>query len=311
MRMDWPLIGAITGPVVCAVLIGVGGFVLLRSGSDDARNAPPSPVLLSARRADVAVSPDLQLFPNPAAATSGAAARVPANKRPPSSPPLSPADKRPSSDPQLIPADERPPGPQLALADGPQLFPADERPPISYQLFPADERPTIGYQLFPPEESATSGDAASGAEPPRPIPAAPPVARPLRPKEQEKIAMAYAPPTPKPQVHPQVQPEPSKLVDHRNDGVLTMAEIGRLKSNLRLTPDQEPYWRPVQAELLQIGRLQMKQINNQQKPDVPQSEFQRLYYAARPLLAVLRPDQKERVRGLCRSMGYGSVASMI
>jgi len=287
MRMDWPLIGAVTGPVVCAVLIGSGGFVLLRSGSEEARKPPPSPVLWSARRADVAASPDLQLFPNSAAATSGAAARVP-------------ADKRPSTSPQLVPADER-------ISSGPQLIPADERPAISYQLFPADERPTASYQLFPPEPTATSGDAPGRADR---VPVAPAVPRPLR-KEQEKIAMAYAPPTPKPQIHPQVQVESPKIADHRNDGVLTMAEIGRLKSNLRLTPEQEPYWRPVQAELLQIGRLQQKQINNQQKPEVPQSEFQRLYYAARPLLAVLRPDQKERVRGLCRSMGYGSVASMI
>ncbi len=94
-------------------------------------------------------------------------------------------------------------------------------------------------------------------------------------------------------------------------GVLTMAEIARLKSSLRLTADQEPHWRPVEAQLRRISRLQMAQVESGRKPEVPQSSFQQLYYAARPLLDVMRPDQKERVRGLARSMGYGSVASMI
>jgi hypothetical protein len=93
--------------------------------------------------------------------------------------------------------------------------------------------------------------------------------------------------------------------------VLTMAEIARLRASLRLTPDQVPLWAPVEAELRQIGRLQMAQVNAGRKPEVPQSEFQKLYYAARPFLGVMRPDQKERVRALARTMGYGSVASMI
>jgi hypothetical protein len=37
----------------------------------------------------------------------------------------------------------------------------------------------------------------------------------------------------------------------------------------------------------------------------------RLYYAAQPLLGTLRPDQKERVRSLARSLGYANLASML
>jgi len=37
----------------------------------------------------------------------------------------------------------------------------------------------------------------------------------------------------------------------------------------------------------------------------------RLYAAAGPLLQTLRPDQKETVRRLCRSLGFESVASML
>jgi hypothetical protein len=90
-----------------------------------------------------------------------------------------------------------------------------------------------------------------------------------------------------------------------------MAEIARVRSSLRLAPEQVPLWAPVEAELRQIGKLQMAQVNSGRKPEVPQASIERLYYAARPLLGVMRPDQKERVRSLARSMGYGSVASMI
>src|SRR5215211_4520511 len=174
------------------------------------------------------------------------------------------------------------------------------------------ERPVINDEL-----TASTNTAAPQARPPRrPPPLQPVVAKPALTPPPKKVALAYAPvapqpPAPKPQISPQVQVEPPKIVDRRYDGVLTMAEIARLRSGLRMTPDQVPLWGPVEAELRQIGRLQMAQINSGRKPEVPQSEFQRLYYAARPLLAIMRPDQKERVRGLARTMGYASVTSMI
>jgi hypothetical protein len=181
----------------------------------------------------------------------------------------------------------------------------------SAPLVPAREQTVINDEL-----TASANTAAPQARPPRRPPPEPVVAKPALTPPPKKVALAYAPVTiqpapPKPQISPQVQVEPPRIIDRRYDGVLTMAEIARLRSSLRMTPDQIPLWGPVEAELRQIGRLQMAQINSGRKPEVPQSEFQRLYYAARPLLAIMRPDQKERVRGLARNMGYASVASMI
>jgi len=96
-------------------------------------------------------------------------------------------------------------------------------------------------------------------------------------------------------------------------GVLTSAEIGRIKHNLRLTPDQEPAWPSVQAALAEIGRQQIALIRQGQEPRISPSDWPpgRLYAVAGPLLRTLRPDQKETVRRLCRSLGFDSVASML
>jgi hypothetical protein len=99
----------------------------------------------------------------------------------------------------------------------------------------------------------------------------------------------------------------------RYHGVLTSAEIVRIKHSLRLTPDQEPAWPSVEAALGEMGRQQMTLIRRGQEPRISQGDWPpgRLYAAAGPLLRILRPDQKEVVRRLCRSLGFENVASMI
>jgi hypothetical protein len=261
MTIDWPVIGAAAGLAAAMAVVAIVAVASVRPGPEEVKKAPPPPTLWSARRPELTVSGDLQLFPGTTtgAATSGASASVVARKR-----------------------------------------------------------PAPDYQLFPPEP-ATAGASSSVTAAPERLrrpPAEPTAARPAAAPEPKKTVLAYAPATgspgtAKPDIHPQVQVEPPKIVDRRYDGVLTMAEIARLKSSLRLTAEQEPHWRPVEAELRQIGKLQKAQVDAGRKPDVAQSSFQQLYYAARPLLGVMRPDQKERVRGLARQMGYGSVASMI
>jgi hypothetical protein len=96
-------------------------------------------------------------------------------------------------------------------------------------------------------------------------------------------------------------------------GVLTSAEIVRVKSSLRLTPDQERTWPPVEAALAEMGRQQIALIRRGQEPRIAPSDWPpgRLYAVAGPLLQTLRPDQKEAVRKLCRSLGFEGVASMI
>jgi hypothetical protein len=96
-------------------------------------------------------------------------------------------------------------------------------------------------------------------------------------------------------------------------GVLTSAEIARIHHNLRLTPDQEPRWPPVEAALAEMGRQQIFEIRHGQEPRVSPNDWppQRLYSIAGPLLMSLRPDQKEQVRHLCRSLGFEAVASLL
>jgi hypothetical protein len=99
----------------------------------------------------------------------------------------------------------------------------------------------------------------------------------------------------------------------RYRGVLSSAEIVRVKSSLRLTPEQERAWPPVEAALAEMGRQQIALIRRGQQPRINASDWPpgRLYAAAGPLLQTLRPDQKEAVRKLCRSLGFEGVASMI
>src|SRR5262245_38299905 len=181
MTIDWPVIGAAAGLAASVAVVAIVAVAALRSGPEEVKKAPPPPTLWSARRPDLTVSNDLQLFPGTTgAATSGASASVVARRQ-----------------------------------------------------------PAPDYQLFPPEPPTpgASSSAVAAPERPRRPPAAPAAARPAGPSEQKKTVLAYAPATTspgtaKPDVHPQVQVEPPKIVDRRYDGVLTMAEIARLKSNL-------------------------------------------------------------------------------
>jgi hypothetical protein len=128
-------------------------------------------------------------------------------------------------------------------------------------------------------------------------------------------------PRPEPPPRPVVEVRKSSVVPElqtglptsRYRGVLTSAEIVRIRHNLRLTPDQEPAWPPVEAALAEMGRQQIALIRHGQEPRISQNEWPpgRLYAVAGPLLQTLRPEQKEAVRRLCRSLGFESVASMI
>jgi hypothetical protein len=128
-------------------------------------------------------------------------------------------------------------------------------------------------------------------------------------------------PRPEPPPRPMVEVKKSSVVPElhtappapRYHGVLTSAEITRIKYNLRLTPDQERAWPSVEAALAEMGRQQMALIRRGQEPRISQNDWPpgRLYAAAGPLLQTLRPDQKETVRRLCRTLGFESVASML
>jgi hypothetical protein len=129
-------------------------------------------------------------------------------------------------------------------------------------------------------------------------------------------AAIQPPPGPRPiiEVHKPFVPEINvALPGTRYEGVLTTAEILRIKHNLRLTPDQEANWPPVAAALGEMGRQQIALVRRGLEPRISPADWppQRLYGVAGPLLTSLRPDQKEQVRRLCRLLGFNSVASML
>lgn len=161
----------------------------------------------------------------------------------------------------------------------------------------AEPKPQPAAAPPPPAPVVVAAVPTSPAiEPPPPLKAAAP-----------QPAVQAAPP-PKP-----VPPKPKPVVDHRYDGVLTVAEIGRIRAALRLTPDQEPYWASVAAVLRDVGRRQVEQVDAGQQPtfDLPNDLSSRLYSAAMPLLGTLREDQKVEVRRRAKMLGLDSVASFI
>lgn len=204
----------------------------------------------------------------------------------------------------------------------PQKRPSTYAPPLRFE-----PRPKVG--VLNGAEVTTIKSSNYGPAKPKAA------AAPARPKPGPKLSSVSSKPEPmltpgKPAALPQgplATPKPSapdshvapakpnikppKATDHRFDGVLTLAEIGRIKSTMRLTREQEPQWVPVERALRDIGRQQTANVNAGKKPEINSGSVQRLYSAAGPLLGTLRPDQKEQIRKIARQMGYNSVASMI
>ena len=117
------------------------------------------------------------------------------------------------------------------------------------------------------------------------------------------VSAAAAPAVRKPVIVPRLE----------RDGTLNVAQIANIKIALNLSPDQERYWMPVEAELRDIARQLAAQKASGRKPTLAlgASEAQRLYWAAGPLIMSLREDQKREARRLARSMGLEQVASLI
>jgi hypothetical protein len=104
-----------------------------------------------------------------------------------------------------------------------------------------------------------------------------------------------------------------RKVEDKDNNVLTVAQIQKIKRTLKLTQDQEGYWPPVEAALRHIAKEQAAQKPNGKpgKMAVSADASQRLYWAAAPLIMNLRYDQKHEARRLARSMGLEEVASAI
>jgi hypothetical protein len=96
--------------------------------------------------------------------------------------------------------------------------------------------------------------------------------------------------------------------------------IPRIKSALKLTAAQEPYWTPVEAALRDLARKQtqtesaglVSRISNRVVTVVLNSAaVQRLAVAARPLIGRLDADQMRTAQGLAQEMGLGPVVAAL
>lgn len=100
-----------------------------------------------------------------------------------------------------------------------------------------------------------------------------------------------------------------------SDGASSI-DVVRIKSALRLTPGQEPYWPPVENALRNLARQQassepdglMRRISRRVVSVVLNSAaVERLAAAARPLVGVLTQEQMRAASGLAQEMGLGPV----
>jgi len=108
---------------------------------------------------------------------------------------------------------------------------------------------------------------------------------------------------------------------HENHAQTTTAiNVARIKSVLKLTPAQEPYWVPVEAALRELAQRQtssesggfVHRVSHRVVSVVLNSAaVQRLAVAARPLIAMLDPEQIRAAHGLAQEMGLGPVVAAL
>ena len=98
----------------------------------------------------------------------------------------------------------------------------------------------------------------------------------------------------------------------------TSINIVRIRNVLRLTPEQEACWTPVEAALRGLAHKQarsepagfVRQVSRRAVSIVLNgAAVERLTVAARPLIAKLSEDQMRSASGLAREMGLGPVVT--
>ncbi|MGP0091630.1 MAG: hypothetical protein ACLPKB_16955 [Xanthobacteraceae bacterium] len=174
---------------------------------------------------------------------------------------------------------------------------------------------------FVPLTKATKGDMNPPVWEPAQTSAAAPVAAP---------EMAALPPLPAPAKAETSGSNPSATAVGPNKAVAPpkpkepsvlaamQAQIAQMKSALKLTRDQEPYWPPVEALLHDIARQQAKlhpaaaHTGANGKPIkmiIHDADMQRLTSVAFPLLMTLREDQRRDALRLAQAMGFETVGA--
>ncbi len=273
--MDWRLIAAVSAAAGSLCFVAIGAYVVLTHNPVTQQAFAPAPVLLSEYRFPAATTPSLVGVQPTSPSLFAPSSFAPSPFAPsPFAPQGNSAPVTPATSGAAV-APGRP---------GASVNPPDSNRPLQGRSEPKQDPRAAGYKTA----ALTPYDAAPRPEPPpRPV------------VEVKKSSVV-------PELH-------TALPASRYRGVLTSGEIARIKYNLRLSPDQERAWPSVESALAEMGRQQMALIRHGQEPRISPNEWPpgRLYGAAGPLLQTLRPDQKEVVRRLVRSLGFESVASMI
>jgi zinc resistance-associated protein len=101
-------------------------------------------------------------------------------------------------------------------------------------------------------------------------------------------------------------------------------DIPRIKSVLRLTPNQQAYWPPVERALRNLARQKLQERQPEQTEGLVRRVTNRVYEyaldaaalarigaAVRPLVKVLDERQKQAAISLCQEMGLGQVLAAL
>ena len=118
-----------------------------------------------------------------------------------------------------------------------------------------------------------------------------------------------------------VPADATEMGAHGDQAQTTAAiNISRIKSVLKLTPAQEPYWAPVETALRDLSRQQapvestglVHRVSHRVVSVVLNSAaVRKLAVAARPLITMLDAEQMRAAHGLAQEMGLGPVVAAL
>ena len=94
--------------------------------------------------------------------------------------------------------------------------------------------------------------------------------------------------------------------DAAAEPVITEGQIVRLKTTLKLTPEQQPHWVPVEAALNAMARYQ---ASDRTSFATTAGQLQRLKAIAAPLISSLDESQKRDAIAFARRIGYGQLVA--
>ncbi len=93
--------------------------------------------------------------------------------------------------------------------------------------------------------------------------------------------------------------------------VVTEAHIAYIKHALQLTPVQQAYWAPVEAELRNLTQSQARSSGGLLSFADDMTALRRVAATAMPLVRMLRPTQKQNAILAARAMGFGHLAAAL